>query len=62
MVVGSIDGPLDNLGCVIQRFLLKFTDKRKLVTDGPMEQPTNGPTDTPSYRDSRMHLKMSIIR
>ena len=49
MLVGSIDGPIDSLGCVIHRFQLKFTDKkRRLRTD----RPTDRPTETPSYSDA----------
>ena len=29
----------------------------QLVCDGPTDRPTNGRTDTPSYRNARTHLK-----
>ena len=61
MVVGIIYGPHEAWGCVIYSFLVKFSDERKLVTDGWTDQPTDGPSDrrmdTPSYRDAMTHLK-----
>ena len=49
---------------VYQPYLLflcpkKMGDRR---TDGWMDRQTDGPTDTPSYRDARMHLKISSAR
>ena len=51
-VVGSVDCPYEALGCVIYCFLVNFTDRKELVIDGP--------TDTPSYRDARTHLKSTV--
>ena len=36
-VVGSIDGPYEALGCVIYCLLVKFTNKKELVTDRRMD-------------------------
>ena len=38
VVVGSIDGPQEALGCVIYCFLMKFNDKKELVTDGSTDR------------------------
>ena len=42
MEVGSTDGTQEALGCVIYCFLMKLTDEKKLVTDRPMDGPTDG--------------------
>ena len=44
VVVGSIGGPFEAWGCVIQTFLVKFTAVKKLVTDQQTDRPTNGRT------------------
>ena len=41
---GAIRGPLEALGCVIYCLLVKFTDEKELVTDGPTDQRTDGQT------------------
>ena len=56
-MVGSIDGPHETWGCVICLFLAKFSDGKKMVTD----RQTDGPTNGPSYRDAKTHLKSANI-
>ena len=58
MVMGSTDVPQDALGCVINCFLMKLTDRRTDGrTDGLTDRRTDRQTDAPSYTDARTHLK-----
>ena len=41
MVVDITVGPHETWGCVIYRFLLKFTDEKKVVTDLLIDDQTN---------------------
>ena len=57
MVVGSIDGPHEALGCIIYCFLVKFTDEKELVTN----RLADGSTDRPSRRDAWTHLQNKLV-
>ena len=41
-------------------FLAFFTNALQSITDGRTDRPTDGRTDTRSYRDARTHLKMRL--
>ena len=63
-MVESLGDPYEASRCVIQWFLVKFTDKRKLVKvviDRPMDRPTDGPTNRSPHIDARTHLKTNFI-
>ena len=42
--MGTTDVPQEALGCVIYCLLMKFTDEKELVTDGPTDQRPDGHT------------------
>ena len=64
----GIDDPREALGYFIQWFLMKFTEEKYLVTNGPTDGLTDRPTDRPtdrstnalSYRDAWTDLKIEI--
>ena len=46
------------LGMIVCVHIVGFSCFMKRRTYGPTNERTDGPTDRPSYRDARTHLKM----
>ena len=61
MVVGSVDGPNEALGCVIYCFLVKFAEEKEQVTDRRTDGPTYRPTDGRTHRDARTYNNGDVI-